>query len=315
MLRAVVALWFVAELSGQDATGLPSLERPWDWPVLYSNPDSTSLQEIALQGRFQMQWADATAGDINYGSANAPDFTTWDDLEVRRWRLGARLRFLKEFTLDGHINLRPDLDPAYLATYDLQLTWSRDPSFALVLGKTKVPYTQEYAISSARIATFERSLLVNQVITTPLTGATAFGQIDHWRYRCGIYANDPQPLGEFSRLNAGVAFVGKLAHDFGPALGLRRAWLGIDMFLHSEPPTNGQPAYTRSATLTAECEHGRFGWLSDVLWSGGKGIDNLGLTLLPTWRIAADWQIAFRYHVAFSRGGDGLAPPIRYDRF
>lgn len=156
-------------LPAQHGQDLPSLEQPWDWPILYSNPRADGIQEIALQGRLHLQWAEATSGGLDYGSENAPGFTTWGDVEVRRWRLGARVRFLHDFTIDGHANIRPDLDPVYLATYDLQITWSRDPSFALVAGKTKVPYTQEYAISSARIATFERSLLVNQVITTPFS--------------------------------------------------------------------------------------------------------------------------------------------------
>lgn len=312
LLLLAAASLLAADVSAQQLT---SLEQPWDWPVLYRAPDDPWLQEIAVQGRFQAQFADELGGDLDFGSRSAPEFSRWGDVEVRRWRIGPRIRFLKDFVLDGHVNVRPDLDPAYLSLYDLQVTWSRDPALAIALGKTKVPYTQEYAISSARIPTVERSLLTNQVITTPLTGVTAFGQAAGFRYRAGVYANDPQPLDEFSTFDAGIAFLGKLQHDFGAALGVQQLWFGVDTFLHSEPPQNGQPPYTESVALTLEGEHGRWHVLSDLLWSGGEGIDSVGHTLLPTFRLTSELQLVFRQHLARSYGGDGISPPIRYDRF
>jgi hypothetical protein len=68
-------------------------------------------------------------------------------------------------------------------------------------------------------------------------------------------------------------------------------------------------------SLTAELEHHRFGCVADVLWSGGEDIENAGLTIVPTWRLTGDLQVVFRQHFAVSFGGDGISPPIRYDRF
>lgn len=312
LLASSICLLLAVAAPGQE---LPSLEQPWSWPVLYADPGAPLVQEIAVQGRFQAQYANDLGGDLDFGSRSAPEFSRWGDTEVRRWRVGPRIRFLRDFVLDGHVNVRPDLDPAYLSLYDLQVTWSRDPALSIVVGKTKVPYTQEYALSSARIPTIERSLLTNQVITTPLTGVAVFGQRDGWRYRAGVYANDPQPLEEFSRFDAGVAFVGKLQRDFGASVGVQQLWFGFDTFLHSEPPRNGQPAYTESVAMTLEAEQGRWNLYGDALWSGGEGIDNVGFTLLPTFRLTAELQLVFRQHMARSFGGDGISPPIRYDRF
>jgi len=319
MMRSLILLGILLlTLSAVKAetTSLPSLEQPWPGSVLYKDNANPFLQEVAIQGRFMLQYAESSDAGISHGTRDAPEFTRWGEhLEVRRWRIGPRIRFFDQWLLDGHINISPDWQPFYLNIYDVQLTWMHSPAFNVSLGKSKVPYTQEYAISSARIPTVERSLLTNQIITTPLTGLTIFGEKDHWRYRLGLYANDPRPLGEFSHFNAGYALLMKLAHDFGPQLKVDHAWIGVDAFLHTEPPNNGQPAYTRSLALTSEIIHDAWGFLGDVLYSGGEGIDNFGLTLLPTWRFHPKWQIVARYHAACSTGGDGISPPIRYDRF
>jgi len=309
---SLIALGF----SKAETASLPSLEQPWDWPIIFKDDRHPLLQEVALQGRIMLQYAESSDAGISHGTRDAPEFTRWgEDLEVRRWRVGSRIRFFKKWLLDGNINIRPDWQPFYLNIYDVQLTWMQSPAFNVSLGKSKVPYTQEYAISSARIPTLERSLLTNQVITTPLTGLTIYGEKYLWRYRFGFYANDPRPLSEFSHFNSGYALLAKLAHDFGPHFGLKHAWIGLDAFLHTAPPRNGQPAYSRSFALTSEITHGAWSFLGDALYSGGEGIQSIGLTLLPTWRFHPKWQFVARYHVVGSMGGDGISPPIRYDRF
>ncbi len=314
-LSGLVAL---AAAPHADAQGheLSSLEQPWSRAVLYRDSSNRWLSEFALQGRLMVQFADGRDNDGDQlGTRNAPEFTRWgESLEVRRWRLGPRVRFARYWMLDGHINIRPDLAPVYLNIYDVQLTWSRTPALNVSVGKTKIPFSQEYTVSSARIPTLERSLLTNQIITTPLTGVSAYGRRADWRYRFGVYANDPRPVDDFSRFDAGVAVLAKLAHNVSPALGVDEAWVGLDAFLHTEPTANLQPQYTRAFSLTSELSEGRLGWQSDILWSGGRGVESVGMTFLPTYRVTSNVQLIARAHAAASFGGDGLLPAVRYER-
>jgi phosphate-selective porin OprO/OprP len=260
------------------------------------------------------QYAGNNIAESHGGSERVPEFSRWGDLEIRRWRIGGRARIFDQWLLESNINIRPDFSPFYLSLYDAHLTWVHSPMFQVIMGKSKIPFTSEYDISSVRILTLERSLLTNQVITTPLTGVTVRGENDLWRYRLGIYANDMQPLGEFSKFDQGAAVLTKLSHNFAKPWGLDHAWVGIDSFLHTEPTNNGGPPYTRAFALTGDLEKGRARLVSDILWSGGAGPENLGVMLMPSWRISEKWQAVFRYHFAVSSRRDGLAPSLRYDR-
>lgn len=314
--RTCLCAFLAVSVAGAQRRPLETLEQPWARAVLYRDSANVKVSEVALQGRLMLQFAAGRDddGDV-FGTRSAPEFTRWgESVEVRRWRIGPRIRFAKYWMVDGHINIRPDLSPVYLNIYDMQLTWSRSPALHVSAGKTKIPFSQEYAISSARIPTLERSWLTNQIITTPLTGVTVYGRRADWRYRFGAYANDPRPVGDFSRFDAGVAVLAKVARDIAPALGAEEAWIGVDAFLHSEPTNNLQPAYTRAFSVTSELSAGRIGWQSDVLWSGGRGVEAVGITLLPTYRLHNQWQLIARAHATATVGGDGLLPQVRYER-
>lgn len=298
----------------ETANSLASLEQPWKWSTLHHDTTHPWIQEFTLLGRFMAQYADSSIAEGGGGSAGVPDFFRWGDVEIRRWRIGARARIFSQWLLESNINVRPDLSPFYLSIYDAHLTWVHSPLFQVILGKSKIPFTAEYDISSVRILTLERSLLTNQIITTPLTGLTVRGENDLWRYRVGIYANDMRPFNEFSEFNQGVAFLTKLTYNFGETWGLDHAWVGIDSFLHTEPTNNGGPPYTRAFAVTADLEKGRARLISDILWSGGIGAENFGVMFMPSWRISEKWQVVFRYHGAVSTRQDGLAPSLRYDR-
>jgi hypothetical protein len=63
-------------------------DRVWSYATLYENPDNSVLQELALVGRLQVDFAVYDANQGNY-----------DDAQMRRFRAGARSRWLSDFTL------------------------------------------------------------------------------------------------------------------------------------------------------------------------------------------------------------------------
>ncbi|HAA87431.1 MAG TPA: hypothetical protein DCE22_04190, partial [Verrucomicrobiales bacterium] len=60
---------------------LNSLEDLWDIPHLYSDSDSSLINDLKLVGRYQWQYADLNS-----------DQGDWSDSETRRFRLGTEAK-------------------------------------------------------------------------------------------------------------------------------------------------------------------------------------------------------------------------------
>lgn len=291
-------------------------DKIWGLAKLYKNDDNPVLQEFSLQGRMHLQWADGSSDQGDYGTADRPDEVLWGDIEVRRWRLGFKSKWFRQFKLDGQIDVSPNWDPEFYGKiYDLNLTWAPSEAFNIGVGKYKANFfSVEQATSSNNILTFERALLSNTLFTGELTGTKINGKINNFIYGIGVYAGDDQR--EFTEFDAGVVYQASLGYDLTSATGLDSAVVKLD-YQHSDDSGNagGGASFEHSFSFNTVLEKGRFGLITDVLGGTGRGSqgDVWGFHVIPSVFIADGLQFVMRYQYA-SGDNDGLRLQSRYER-
>ncbi len=286
-------------------------DKIWGAATLYKNDENPILQEFALQGRLQLQYAD---GD-GYSSGDRPDEVLWGDMEVRRFRLGFKSKWFRQFKLEGQIDVNPNFDPQfYSQIYDLNLTWAPNDKFNIGIGKYKANFfSVEQFTSSKEILTFERTLLSNTLFTSELTGIRANGKINNWIYTVGGYAGDKQA--EFTDFSAGAVIQAGIGYDLASLTGMDKGIVKFD-WQHSTDSKNfgGGALFTNAFSLNSTWEKGRFGLYTDAL--GGVGRDGQsdvwGFHVIPSFYILDGLQFVTRYQYA-SSSNDGLRLPSRYE--
>lgn len=301
-------------------------DKIWGLATLYKSDENDFIQEFALQGRIQLQWADGDSDQGDFSSGDRPEETRWGDIEVRRWRLGFKSKILRQFKLEGQIDVNPNFeleqganpelgDGFYRDIYDLYLTWAPNDKFNLSVGKTKAKFfSQEYFTSSKEIIVFERSLLVNQIRPAELTGVWVNGKIDNFIYALAAYGGQYNP--EFGGLEEGAVVQASIGYDLGPALGLEKAITKLDYQWSSDNSnTEGPASYEHAFSLNTNIEQGRFGLYTDVLGASGFGEvgDVWGVIVTPSVYVADSLQLVVRYQYA-SGDNDGLRLQSRYER-
>ncbi|MEO0018905.1 MAG: hypothetical protein RLZZ522_2188, partial [Verrucomicrobiota bacterium] len=189
-------------LTGNTYIGDTTYDKLWSLFTLYKNDNNPILQEFALQGRAQFQWAEVNDSGKHYdlddldSGANGERYLG-DDIEIRRLRLGFKSKWYNQWKLEGQFDLDPNFDynsgPDILhgfakQIYDLYLTYAPSDALNVSIGKTKVRFSREQEISSKEILTFERSLLANALFPGELTGIWVNGKglAEHWSYEAGL---------------------------------------------------------------------------------------------------------------------------------
>ena len=287
-------------------------DRIWDTATLYRNTDNPVLQELALQGRLQLQYANGpgfTSGDL-------PDSQTWGEVDARQWHLGLVSKWFRHVTLQGQISINPNFDPQfYQQIFDLNLNWSRSDAFSIGVGKYRANlFGLEQLTSSRYILTLERSLLTKMLLAGELTGIQIRGRSDHWLYAVGVYASDVET--EFSQFDSGMIVQAGIGHDLTALTGMDKGVVKLD-WQHSTDAENGGSGavFEHALSLNSVWEKGRFGLSTDVLGATGHGShgDVWGFYLIPTVAITDHLQFVMRYHYA-SGEDDALRLPLRYER-
>ena len=309
-------------LTGHLAEGSP-YDQLWSVPLLYKDETHPVLQELAIQGQLQTQYAHGSAGDSGqYSSGDLTESCTWDEVEVRRFRLGVRARLFREFKFHSLLDLYPDLSPRfYQRTAEAYLTYAPCDAFNLAVGKAELKFTREQEISSSEYLTFERSQLVNMFYGGELTGAWVCGKGlgGGWLYHLGAYGNDRQD--EWSDLGGGAMVLAKLGYNYSKRSGMDLALVQLH-WLHNTTPGYkdgpgdfSSPRFSDGLALSNDLTVGRFGLAAEVLWgNGAHGQPNVGgLTLMPTWFLAEKLQLVTTLQVAVSNGTNGICLPTRYE--
>ncbi|MDF1754000.1 MAG: porin [Verrucomicrobiales bacterium] len=149
--------------------------------TLYKNEENCFVQKVSLAGRYHGQYLGQS---IDHSSGQSFGSQYW---EHRRFRLGAKVQFLNDFTFFNNWNIGDSNEQGenlaagdFFGTIDeMYIKW--EPSnfavegFYVTVGKQKQKITREFSTSSKQILTFERSHIVNETTDTKAWGvATGF---------------------------------------------------------------------------------------------------------------------------------------------
>ena len=338
-----------AGASSSTATGLlvgkfpgdTAWDRAWSAFTLYKDDSNPILQEFALQGRYQAQYAAGESSTEDYEQSGKGEFIG-SEVESRRARLGFKSKWFQNWKFEGQIDVDADFEDAsgdsafYKDIYDLYVTYAPSDALNVSVGKTKVKFTREQEISSKEILTVERSGLSNALFPGELTGAWVSGKgiADHWLYEAGIYGNDRRR--EFSEFSDGVIFLGKIGYDYSDAADVDSAVVSLHYMHNSDPGLqyssstfsgSASPSFTNSIALTNDIQQGRWGLTTDIVYGFGfdgtatqKGApvaidqsDVFGISVIPSYYVADGLQLVGRVQFATSNDADGLRSPGRYD--
>ncbi|GAA5128342.1 hypothetical protein GCM10023212_34630 [Luteolibacter yonseiensis] len=335
------------ETSSSTATGLlvgkfpgeSAWDRAWSAFTLYKDDNNPILQEFSLQGRLQVQYADGHSDnghfDIEDYKNSGKDEAVWGDkLEVRRAYLGFKSKWFQNWKLEGQIDVDTDgLDGEggrtfYKDIYDLYVSYAPSDALNVSIGKQEIKFSREQEISSKEIVTFERSLVTNMTHPGNLTGIWVNGKgiREHWLYELGAYGNDQ--VAEFSDLDAGYLFLGKVGYDYSAQSRLDSAIVSFRYMHNTEPgfkdskvdpnySFSASPGYTDSIALSNDIVHGRWGLTTDLIYGFGDEelaqSDAVALNIIPTYFIADGLQLAGRIQLASGQDPDGLKLGSRYE--
>jgi len=272
----------------------------WALPVLYNNEDNPVVQQFALKGRAQFDW-------FRFENEDADD----SDWIVRRIRLGAQLKFLRDLTLHGEVDLDlQDPDPAYNKLTDAYLKWAVAKEFNVVVGKHGAKFTLDGSTSSTQLITIDRSNIANNFWFPEeyIPGISFNGEVGNWFYNVGYFSSGGASP-EFGEFNAGSFGLASLGYNLSEALGVDKALVRADYVYQNEDPGN---TFTRSleqvGSLNFQIEQGRWGFATDVVAAQGYGKqpDLYGMEAMPSYYFLPGLQAVLRYTYIHSDGNNGI---------
>ena len=312
--RCIVALAASISLNAwaqQDSGQSASIyDRIWAIPVLYESADNSTLQSFSLIGRYHGQgWA------VKARQGNAQDW------ENRRMIFGFSSKWFQHFTLHAQMYLKSGPGTIYDGLYQAFIKWSPpNTDFSLSVGRMDYLFTgYERSLSSKKINTIERGLLVNQIMPAEVVGAHVQGKQGRFSYQAGLFSRSIEE--EFDDFNAGAAAM--IGAGYDSALFLQEGTLQLD-YLYNSRKTEGNAfrPFRHIASLWHQGRSGRLGMTIDLTAALPLETDGFvwGLTLEPTWTLFDELlgnndplQLALRYQYAYSSEDNGLHLQRRYE--
>jgi phosphate-selective porin OprO/OprP len=277
-----------------------TFDRVWKFAEWYNDSSNPVVQRIQFSGRYQHEFATL--------DADQGDHSEWN---VRRFRLGPRVTFLRSFLFHAEADLNPqEAEPFFLRMTDLYVQWTKSPRLAITVGKHAVNFTMDGSTSSKELIAIDRSNLTNNIWFTEeyLPGVGVSGRVAPWSYRAGLYSSGSRNkwLGEF---DGGVFTYTLLSYDFGKALGVREATLAGN-YLYQQP--DAKNTFTRpfenifSVNFKVEAE--RWGVRSDLSAATGYlgQSDVWGAMTMPYWNLTPKFQVVGRYTYITSEDPNGV---------
>jgi len=267
----------------------------WSMATLYKDDANAFLQEFKLVGRYHGQYA--------YVDSDQGDYEDWEN---RRWRVGAQAKLFNRVKLFGQIDINDEFDPFYKQIDEAWAEVSLGKDNKIRVGKQKPLFTHEYTVSSKKIVTFERSLLVNQIIPDKASGIDYHGKAGEFNYSLGVFSGDGDR--EFGGFDESVFAVASIGTDLGFA-----DWrLG---YLYNDDENNNTTAAYRHAVSNSLLfgGDGPFKVATDLIWADGFEGDAYGAVILPTYDLTDKLQVVGRYQYAHG-DNDTLRAQSRYER-
>lgn len=299
---------------------------------LYKDDDNPWIQEFKVHGRINFQAATFDGNDVN-----GRDFET-DFAEVRRIRIGNKIKFLDYFNLKFTANMGLDNRPK-----GRDLTWgyeNLDECFVgidlkkalnlnsldklhLLYGVPKFDLGGESYESSKKIVTAERSGVSNKVYVDGIrpTGFKLSAIKQDWDFLLGLYSTEENP--EFdAKWNQGLAYQGTLGYQMNDEHKLVADFLYNDSGVGQE----NQWTYEWALSLRSEYVADRWGVMTEG-FVGDNGDEANGVTkaerqghfwaavITPYYYIIPDrLQLGFQYQYSASTGDEGVRTSSRYLR-
>ncbi len=305
---AVAAILFWSSVCwGQSGAQAPASEKQqstyrkiWKFAEWYNNEQNPVLQSVLFSGRFQYDYA---ALDADQGSHY--------ERNVRRLRLGARVKLFGSLTLHSEADLNPqEAEPFFLRLTDTYLQWSRSRRFALTFGKHGVPFTMDGATSSKEILTLDRNNLSNNIWFPQeyMPGGSISGKLSNWVYRAGVYSAG-EANREFGEFNGSVFTLAVVGYDFAKSLGVKEALLAGNYVYQNPDPRN---TFTRQlqhmVSANFKYDAGQWGVRADVsAASGYLGQSDLwGVMAMPFVNVTDKLQFVGRYTFITSDDPNGV---------
>ena len=308
-------------LTGKLAEG-SDYDRLWSIPVLYQNEDNPYLEELAIQGQIQSQYACGSDDTGEFSSGDLADSTTWGDVDIRRFRGGLKARLFKNLKLQTLFDIYPDISPRfYNRMVEAYLSYSFGSAFNLSVGKTELRFSHEQEISAREILPFERSLLEGTLYGGQLTGVWICGKGigGGFFYEAGVYGNDRRD--EFTDMNGGAMALTKIGWDYAKKAHMDKAQVALH-YLHNTDPGYVEnpgdlvsPSFSNSFALSNDMTLGKFSLAAEAYWGeGAKGRSNVyGLTVMPAYYLMDKLQWVTMFQFAQSSDPNGLGLPSRYE--
>ena len=292
-----------------DETG--SFDRVWSATNLYDNDSSGGLQQLSLIGRYHGQ----------YWYSESQDRSD-QDWENRRMFFGLEAKFADRFTFESQIAIAEDFDPFYDGLYVTFLEWERqDGTLSISGGRLDFLYTGlERSLSSKRIRTMERALLVNQIMPGEVVGLHGTGEAENLVWHAGLFSGSIED--EFTRFDGGIAGVLGLAAPLPLFSGSGTVFLDY-LYNDGDEENSAFEPYGDIVSLWHQGDSGHWALGLDLTWANGAGevSDVWGLTILPSRMIGSDLlmaddslELAVRYHYAESDRPGGLSFARRYEQ-
>lgn len=308
-------------LVGKLAEG-SAYDRLWSVPTLYKNEQNPVLQELAILGQLQTQYAYGSDDSGEYGTMDRPEDWNWGNVEVRRFRLGLKARLFGKLSFLNLTDLNPDLSPRiYKRTPETYFTYSESDAFNLSLGKTELKFNREQEYSSRDFLPFERSALGNMFYGGELTGAWACGKgiAGGWLYYLGAYSNDR--VDEWSRFDGGAMILGKIGYNYTRHTSFDLAEVKFQYLHNTEPgfqetsACSKSPSYSDGISVSNQITEGPFDLTTEFLWGDGvNGVaDVCGLSAMANYSFTDKLQLVTTWEVAGSQEDNGVVLPTRYE--
>jgi phosphate-selective porin OprO and OprP len=307
----------VGRLSGESR-----YERLMSVPVLYQNEANPWVQQLAVVGQLQMQYAYGSDVSGIYGTADSPDDCAWGNIEVRRFRLGMKGRLFHKLFFLNLTELNADLSPRiYKRVPETYVTWMENKAFNISAGKCELKFNREQEYSSRELPVFERTALGNMFYGGELTGAWICGDeiAGGWLYYLGAFSNDRKD--EWTDFGGGAMILAKIGCNYTSRTDFTLATAKLQWLHNTEPgyaaSTNNpaSPLYSDCLSLSNEITNGRFGHTTEFMWGDGvKGRpDVCGLSAMTTWSFTDKLQLVNVLEFADSRDENGVILPTRYE--
>ncbi len=284
----------------------------WDLATLYKSDSNPIIQEIALTGRYQGQYAMVESDD---GDADG-----WDH---RRFRTGIRLTVFHDFELKfeefGDLN-RNDYYSGFTEAY---VAYKPNDQLNIIVGKQKPKFSLDWSTSSREILTIERNIMINNLGIDYETGVSAGGKSGNWSYFAGAFNNDVRETSaddmEFGDLDGAWSFIASAGYDLKEHFGTERAVLRGD-WIHMDHDASDDllTRFDNALAVSLNVKQGPFGIITEFLYAEGDdsvnhGGDMWGVYVMPTYDITKKLQVVARYTHA-SSDDDALRAQNRYER-